>query len=517
MATDANESGCTSDFYHSPPSISTLSYAERNGLSSLPLPLYRKGKRAPRACTACRARKVRCNIVPHGAPCANCSHFGMACIELKKKTAGRRPASKKNEAGSPDSTIGEQEETRDVDSTEKVGSNSEIQAGLIEELSSPTSIHSDFFTRTDFASDSGYLSPPLPGAFTAFPCNLSSSDLSYLHSHDTFTLPNAAMQSELLKAYADFVHSQMPILDLEELLLTVKHMDDQPDEQRTDSGGFENSSRKQISFLLFQAVMYAGLGYLSTKALREAGFQSRSSAQTIFFNRVTLLYSFNTCDDRLSVIQSLLLMTLCASTSEARHWLRLATSFSQSLGLNCDVSSSNLPLRKKHLHHRIWWTAFLRDRILALGLSNDSCRTFIIKTEDCRIDLLSLEDFDLDESKLNHETIGAVKMRTDAILCVERVMLCWHSNGHPMSSFSPVDTRLTTAPQPIFCSSLDEWQFPRREHSASTTTSTPQSVTDISTPDFDHAIDIETQPSAESDVDREYVDFIEYLEVELVK
>ena len=152
-----------------------------------------------------------------------------------------------------------------------------------------------------------------------------------------------------------------------------------------------------------------------------------------------------------------------------------------------------------------------------MGLSDDSCRTFIIKTEDCRIDLLSLEDFDLDESKLNPETIGAVKMRTDAILCVERVMLCWHSNGHPMSSFSPVDTRLTTSPQPIFCSSLDEWQFPRREHSASTTTSTPQSVTDISTPDFDHVIDIETQPSAESDVDREYVDFIEYLEVELVK
>ena len=74
------------------------------------------------------------------------------------------------------------------------------------------------------------------------------------------------MQSELLKAYADFVHSQMPILDLEELLLMTKHMDDQPDKQRTDSGVLENSSRKQISFLLFQAVMYAGLGYLSTKA-----------------------------------------------------------------------------------------------------------------------------------------------------------------------------------------------------------------------------------------------------------
>jgi hypothetical protein len=210
-------------------------------------------------------------------------------------------------------------------------------------------------------------------------------------------------------------------------------------------------------------------------------------------------------------------MTLCSSTSEARHWVGLAISFSQSLGLNCDVSLSSLPLRKKHLCRRIWWTAFLRDRILALGLSDYSCRSFIIKRDDCRIDLLSLEDFDLDENSLNHETIGAVRMRTDAVLCVERLLLCWHSNDHPASSFSLMDTRLTTPSQPIFCSPLDEWQFPRREHSATTTTSTPQSVTDISTLDFDQVLDIRTQSSSESDVEREYVDFIEYLEVGLVK
>lgn len=154
---------------------------------------------------------------------------------------------------------------------------------------------------------------------------------------------------------------------------------------------------------------------------------------------------------------------------------------------------------------------------MALGLSDDSCRSFIIKTDDCRIDLLSLEDFDLNENVLNHETISAVRMRTDAVLCVEKLLLCWHSNEHHVSSFSLMDTRLTTASQPIFCSSLDEWQFPRREHSAATTTSTPQSMTNISTPDFDQVIDIKTQSSSESDVDREYVDFIEYLEVELVK
>jgi hypothetical protein len=159
---------------------------------------------------------------------------------------------------------------------------------LIEELSSPSSSQPDFSTGTDFASDASYSSPPLPVFFTSFPSNLSSSDLSYLHSHDAFTLPSTAIQLELLKAYSDFVYSQMPILDLEELLLMVKHMDNKPDEQRTNSGAFENSDKKQISFLLFQAVLYAGLGYLSTKALREAGFQSRSSAHKIFFNRVAV-------------------------------------------------------------------------------------------------------------------------------------------------------------------------------------------------------------------------------------
>ncbi|KFY96780.1 hypothetical protein V498_02478 [Pseudogymnoascus sp. VKM F-4517 (FW-2822)] len=472
MATNANESASTSDFYHGSPSNSTLSYAEPHKVSPAP--------------------------------------------KLKKKTSGRRPAPKKIESDSPNSAVGEQEETRDIDNAEMVGSNSEMQEGSVDELSPPSSIQSDFFTVTDLTSDTGYLSPPVSAVFTAFPSNLSSSDLSYLHSHDAFTLPSAAMQSELLKAYADFVHSQMAIIDLEEFLLVVNYMNEKPDKQRTDSGGFQTSGRKQISFLLFQAVLYAGLGYLSTKSLKEAGFQSYSSAQTILFNRVILLYSFNTCDDRLSVIQSLLLMTLCASTSEARHWLSLAASFSQSLGLNCDVSSSRLPLRRKHLHRRIWWTAFLRDRILALRLSDDSRNRFIIKLEDCRIDPLNLEDFDLDENKSNHESVSAVKMRTDVVLCVERVMLCWHNNNHPVPSFLP-DSRLTTASQPIFCSSLDEWQFPRREHSASTTTSTPQSLTDISTPDFDHVIDVTTQASSESDVDREYVDFIEYLEVGLVK
>lgn len=45
-----------------------------------PISKRRGKKRSSRACTTCRARKVRCNIVAHGAPCSNCRHDEIECI-----------------------------------------------------------------------------------------------------------------------------------------------------------------------------------------------------------------------------------------------------------------------------------------------------------------------------------------------------------------------------------------------------------------------------------------------------
>ena len=45
-----------------------------------PISKRRGKKRSSRACTTCRARKVRCNIVAHGAPCSNCRHDEIDCV-----------------------------------------------------------------------------------------------------------------------------------------------------------------------------------------------------------------------------------------------------------------------------------------------------------------------------------------------------------------------------------------------------------------------------------------------------
>lgn len=42
-------------------------------------------RRASKACQCCRSRKVRCNVVEHGAPCTNCRLDEVECIVTESK------------------------------------------------------------------------------------------------------------------------------------------------------------------------------------------------------------------------------------------------------------------------------------------------------------------------------------------------------------------------------------------------------------------------------------------------
>ncbi|KAF4610381.1 hypothetical protein G7Y89_g15738 [Cudoniella acicularis] len=272
--------------------------------------------------------------------------------------------------------------------------------------------------------------PVLPRVFTPFPRHLDGSDLLYLHSRDALTLPKETLQIELLKAYIEFVNGMMPILDLEEFLSAVKYGYEGLSDQKGKGIERENAGRKQISFLLFQAVMFAGIEYVSMKVLKEAGYSSRESAKRVFFGRVKLLYDFDTTTDRLSIVQSLLLMTLypaAASTTipgtkDNSHYLNLAISLSYSLGLHRNTPLHQ-NLRKRKLERRIFWAAFVRDRKLGLQVSSRHRSPVRIKREDCDMDMLSLDDFDL--SREENDEKGSMRERIDAMTCVERAILCW--------------------------------------------------------------------------------------------
>lgn len=133
--------------------------------------------------------------------------------------------------------------------------------------------------------------PRIPAIFAPFPRHLDAHDLTYLYSRGALTLPTEPLQIALLKAYVEFVHPNSPLLDLEDFLSMVKYGITCAGGEKGNGSVRENAGKKQISFLLFQAVMFAAVEFVALHILKEAGYKSREGAKTAFFARVRVLSS----------------------------------------------------------------------------------------------------------------------------------------------------------------------------------------------------------------------------------
>lgn len=121
--------------------------------------------------------------------------------------------------------------------------------------------------------------------FEKFPPHLEAADLAYLHSHDALNIPTECFQIALLGGFVDFVYPRMPILDLEEFLSIVKNSNGVVG-RGGRANGLASFSTKKLSLLLFQAILFTGVEFVSTKTLSEEGFETREVAREALFNRV---------------------------------------------------------------------------------------------------------------------------------------------------------------------------------------------------------------------------------------
>jgi hypothetical protein len=117
--------------------------------------------------------------------------------------------------------------------------------------------------------------PDLIGQLPAFihpiPTKIGRDEVRFLDAKGALTLPNPSFQNALLKAYVEFVHPYMPILELNDFLDTIYSAD----------GVFG-----QVSLLLYQSVMFVASTYVDDKYLKQAGYPNRRTARKTFFHRV---------------------------------------------------------------------------------------------------------------------------------------------------------------------------------------------------------------------------------------
>lgn len=256
----------------------------------------------------------------------------------------------------------------------------------------------------------------LPDYIRGLPARLQKEDIDYLAVKGALTIPDVTLRNELLKSYIHYVHTYMPLLDLEEFLQNI----------------VQNDGIHRISLLLFQAVMFAGVAFIDMKHLQAAGYQTRKVARKVFFQRARLLYDFDYEVDRISLVQSLLLMTYWYETPDDQkdtwHWMGVSLSLAHTIGLHRDPGNSRMDVRRQRMWKRIWWSTYTRDRLIALGMR----RPMRVKDDDCDVPMLSLDDFEFHPFSPeivaivgNSEILQNVSHQRElALMFIEKAKLC---------------------------------------------------------------------------------------------
>jgi hypothetical protein len=275
----------------------------------------------------------------------------------------------------------------------------------------------------------------IPHYIKPLPARIGPDEAAYLEKKGALTIPSVGLRNELLKAYIEFVHPYMPLIDLYDFVMIV------------ESG---NGVLGRISLILFQAVMFAGSAFVDMQHLHNAGYLTRKEARKDFFQKTRvclstcwlteisansawqLLYDFDYESDRVSLVQALLLLTYYYETPDDQkdtwHWMGVATSVAHTIGLHRNPERSNMSEKKTKLWKRIWWSTYMRDRLIALGMR----RPTRIKTEDYDVPMLTIDDFDLVAIPDSvtcvpadcHIARDVEKQRQLVVMCIEKAKLC---------------------------------------------------------------------------------------------
>lgn len=119
------------------------------------------------------------------------------------------------------------------------------------------------------------------------------------------------------------------------------------------------------------------------------------------------------------------------------YWMGIAISTAHSINLHRDPSTMDIPQAEKRLRKRMWWSCFIRDRLIALGARKPSR----ISEDEFNVPMLVESDFDIravgqastDIAKSSVVLQDAQVQRDLALMCIAKAQLCIHL-GHVLDT-----------------------------------------------------------------------------------
>ena len=212
-------------------------------------------------------------------------------------------------------------------------------------------------------------------------------EISLLHQRGAFLLPPRTLCDELVDAYFKWVAPIVPVINRTRFMRQYHDVENPP------------------PLLLLQTILLAGSRVCTNPQLRDANGSTTPVALAIY-NRAKALYNANYEEDRVTIVQALILLGwYWEGTEDAMSnvfcWSRVAIIVGQGAGMHRSMERSQLSIADKKLWKRIWWTLFTRDRSVAVTLD----RAMYINTDDCDVEMVCEEDF-IEDDGLSSESTG---------------------------------------------------------------------------------------------------------------
>ncbi|KAL5614440.1 hypothetical protein BROUX41_004545 [Berkeleyomyces rouxiae] len=385
-------------------------------------------QRASRACETCHARKVRCDAASLGVPCTNCVAFQVECRIPRPKRKKAPNAAQVRESDSEDDPANpapqvlppppprqaslvsrplQHRELKPVHTDQGTPSGPvatyetmkhELAQDSYLALTKPKFIRAPITEagRVAFLGESSNLNLlvhekgsaadavhyPLPDNVRGSRMRvdeLDSLELDILQQRGAFLLPPRALCDEIVDAYFKYVHPIMPLLNKTRFMNRYRNPKNPP------------------SLFLLQSVLLAGSRVCTNRQLLDANGSATPAALT-FYKRAKALYDANYEDDRVTIVQALVLMGWYWEgpedvTKNVFYWTNMAVTVAQGSGMHRSVENSQLSKADKRLWKRVWWVLFSRDRSVAVALG----RPVRINLDDSDVPMLVADDFIEDE------------------------------------------------------------------------------------------------------------------------
>ncbi|QSZ32152.1 hypothetical protein DSL72_001723 [Monilinia vaccinii-corymbosi] len=245
------------------------------------------------------------------------------------------------------------------------------KVAYLQEKSSLALLINDYYGSTDAV----HYPLPMDAANQRMATKLNPEEMDILKKRGALELPPRDLCEELIHAYFKWVAPVVPIIPRLWFMKRWYDLDNQP------------------PLLLMQAVLLAGSRVCTTSLMLDAN-GSPIPAATIFYKRAKALYDADYEEDRVVIVQALILLGWFweepgVVPKNVFYWNGVATTIAQGFGMHRNPSGSRLSPADKRLWKRIWWTLYTRDRSVAVAMG----RPAHINLEHSDLEMIREEDF----------------------------------------------------------------------------------------------------------------------------